>query len=193
MRPKPGARPLAITAEETLAPGIGFAWLATARVGPFTMRVLDAYHHDEGFMMGRFLGVIPLMNASGDDVTRSSRGRLAAESVFVPPALLAGPGIRWEPIDDERALAVHEIDGEVLPVTIRVDGEGALVEITMERHGDVGGSGWSPTPYGFSVEQEGAFEGVRMPSILRGGWWYGTDGYDPEQASMFEILDARFR
>jgi hypothetical protein len=192
MRPKPGARPFSLEADEVLVPGVGFAWLATTRIGPFSMSVLDGYHAGEGFMAGRLFGVIPLMNASGEDVTRSSRGRLAGESIFVPPALLPGEGLRWEGVDRLRARLHQSIDGEDLEVEILVDDAGALTELTMLRHGNAGRDDWGPTPYGFRIEREETFEGVAVPSLVRGGWWYGTDRYDPEQASVFEVLDARF-
>ena len=193
MRPRPGARPFALEADEVLVPGVGFAWLATTRIGPFSMHVLDGYHAGEGFMAGRLFGAIPLMNAAGDDVTRSSRGRLAGESIFVPPALLPRPGLRWEGVDPQRARLHQTIDGEDLEVEILVDDAGALTEMTMLRHGDAGRDDWGPTPYGFRIESEETFEGVSVPTLVRGGWWYGTDRYDPDQASVFEVLDARFR
>jgi hypothetical protein len=192
MRPRPGARPFALEADEVLTPGAGFAWLAATRIGPFTMDVLDAYHDGEGFMAGRMFGVIPMMNASGEDVTRSSLGRLAAEAVFAPPALIPRPGLWWEAVDRRRARLHQSIGGEDLEVEFVVDDGGSLTEVTMLRHGDVGRDGWGPIPYGFRIEEEASFEGVTVPSMVRGGWWYGTDRYDPGRASVFEVLDARF-
>jgi hypothetical protein len=62
----------------------------------------------------------------------------------------------------------------------------------MLRHGNAGRDDWGPTPYGFRIEREATFDGVAVPSLVRGGWWYGTDRYDSDEASVFEVLDARF-
>jgi hypothetical protein len=192
MRPRPGARPFDLVAEETLAPLVGFAWEARTGIGPIRMRILDVYRRGEGWMTGRVLGVIPTLDARGADITRSARGRLAGESLFVPPALLPGPGVRWSPVDAERASVRFEIDGEAFEPTLRFD-DGRLQEIIMERWGDVGRPDFGLTPYGFSTGGETEFDGIRIPTRFRGGWWYGSDRYDPEQASTFEILEASFR
>ena len=63
----------------------------------------------------------------------------------------------------------------------------------MERHGDVGVEWWGPIPYGFAVEEERTFEGYTIPTRVRGGWWYGTERYDVADASLFRVVDARFR
>jgi hypothetical protein len=192
MRPKPGAPPFDIKADETIGIGTGFVWLARSRIGLFQMSVLDAYHDREGFMAGRFIGIVPLMNARGGDVTRSARHRLAAESALFPNALLPRDGIRWEPVDDERAAIVFTIDGETIPVTVRIDSAGNLTEVTMERWGDVGRDGFGLIPYGFAVEQHRTFEGITIASRVRGGWWYGSDRYDPDAASVFSFVAATF-
>ena len=36
-----------------------------------------------------------------------------------------------------------------------------------------------------------AFDGYTIPTRVRGGWWYGTERYDPAGASLLRVLDAR--
>jgi hypothetical protein len=141
-------------------------------------------------MTGRLLGFIPFLNAAGADVTRSARGRLAAESVFVPTSLVAGEGLRWEPLDDDRAVVHFTIDGEAFAPSVRIDGEGRLLEVTMQRWGDVGREGYGPIPYGFAASGEAVFAGITIPARFRGGWWYGSERFDPEEASEFEIVEG---
>ena len=62
--------------------------------------------------------------------------------------------------------------------------------LTMQRYGNVGVPRWQHIPYGFSMEEEATFGGYTIPSKIRGGWWFGTERYDPEAASTFEIVDA---
>ena len=62
----------------------------------------------------------------------------------------------------------------------------------MIRYGDVGVDTWQPIPYGFAVEDEQTFGGYTIPSLLHGGWWYGTDRYDAQGASRFRIHEASF-
>lgn len=142
--------------------------------------------------MVTLLGV-PLVSAAGPDVTRSARHRLAIESVWLPSSLLPAENVRWEAIDDVRALVVVTIDGEPIPLTLTVDDAGRLPEVTMLRHGDVGVPAWQPVPYGVSVEAEASFGGYTVPTQVRGGWWHGSERYTPSDASVFRVRAARFR
>jgi len=192
MKPKPGASPFEIKADETIGFGRGFVWKARSRIGLFQMSVLDAYHRSEGFMKGRFIGIVPLMNAAGDDITRSARHRLAAESALFPTGLIPRDGLRWEAVDGERATVVITIDGEDIPITVAVDDDGDVAEVTMQRWGDVRRDGYGLIPYGFQVEKTKEFGGLRVPARVRGGWWYGSDRYEPDDASMFEFVGVQF-
>ena len=192
MRPQEGASPIDLTAEETLAPPRGFVWTAQLWMGLVPIRVQDHYAHGDGAVSVHALSIVPLGRDAGPDVTRSSRGRLAGESVWLPSALLPSSGARWEAVDEADARVTLTIDGDPIPLTLQIDETGRLREVTMMRYGDVGVDTWQPLPYGFAVEDEQTFGGYTIPSALRGGWWYGTDRYDPEEASCFHIHETSF-
>jgi hypothetical protein len=194
MRPSSDASPMALTIEQLLVPWHGFLWWAQVDSGPLMIRVTDHYAEEDGAVRVAALGgLVPMGTESGSDVTRSSRHRLAAESVWLPAAFLPAAGARWTAVDDQRARVTLTIDGEAIPLTLRVDEVGRLRELTMERHGNEGRTDWGPTPYGFAVEAESTFEGYTIPSQLRGGWWYGSEHYDEAGASEFTLTDATYR
>lgn len=192
MRPREGADLIDFTADETLAPPRGFVWTARLKMGLLPLRVQDHYVHGDGAVAVHGLGIVPIGRDAGPDVTRSSRHRLAGESIWLPSSLLSRAGVRWTAVDENRARVTLTIDGEVIPLTLQIDETGRLREVTMARYGDVGVEAWQPIPYGFAVEDEQTFEGYTIPSALRGGWWYGTDRYDAEEASHFHIQEASF-
>jgi hypothetical protein len=181
-----------VTARELLVPARGFAWEARASVGPLWLRVRDHYLDGDGAVDVRLFGVVPLGVERGKDVAASSRGRVAAESFWAPTTLLPQAGARWSAVDDERATVCVSIDGQEESVTFAVDDDGALRELTMMRWGDAQVEEHQRIPYGFSVLEERCFEGVTIASRLRGGWWFGTDRYRPDEASTFEVLRARY-
>lgn len=190
MRPREGAGLVDLTAQETLAPPRGFVWTARLKMGPVSLRVRDHYAHGEGAVTIHALGLVPVGRSTGPAVTRSSRHRLAGESVWLPPALLPGSGATWEAVDETHARVTLTVDGEPIALTLQVDEAGRLQEVTMARYGDVGVETWQLIPYGFAVEEEQTFDGYTIPSVLRGGWWYGTDRYDAAGASRFRIHEA---
>jgi hypothetical protein len=191
MTPTPGGTPVELTADEVLAPRRGFVWTARARMAGLPVRVRDHYAVDDGGVRVHLLGLIPLPSSAQSDVARSSRGRLVGEAVWCPTALV-GPGVTWEAVDANRARFTLVVDGEAVAVTLRVAAEGALREVTLDRWGDVGVDRFQRIPYGFTVEDEGTFDGVTIPTRIRGGWWYGTDRYDPSAAAAFTVTAARF-
>jgi len=193
MRQSPDTPRMSIRAEEILVPGRGFLWDARARRGPVTVRVVDHYLGGEGAVEIALFGFIPLGRESGPDIARSSRGRLAAESIWAPTALLPGPGVRWEPVDDEHARVVLTVEGEETALTLTIDDTGRCREVTMQRWGDAGVESFQSLPYGFAIEEEVSSEGITVGRLFTGGWFYGTDRYDPENASTFTVVEIRFR
>lgn len=181
-----------ITAEERLTPAVGFLWRAQTRVSAIPVSVTDHYLKDDGAVRVTLLGALPVVNQKGDDVARSSRGRLVAESLWCPTALVDHEAVRWEAVDDGHVRLVQTVDGEDVAVTLAVDDQGRLTEIVMNRWGDTGPEDWGDRPYGFEVLEEDSFQGVTIPTKLQGGWWYGTDRYAPDDASRFEIVEAQF-
>lgn len=191
MRPTPGGPQITFSAKETIAPRRGFVWTARTRLYGLPVHVRDHYFDREGGLRVHALGLLPVQSAGGEDVTRSARGRLVAEAVWCPTAL-AGPGVTWEAAGPDRARFTLAVDGEPVTVTLHVGPEGALREVTLDRWGDVGVPAFRPLPYGFRVEEEATFAGVTIPTFLRGGWWYGTDRFDPGDAATFAIRSATF-
>ena len=189
MTPTPGGAPVDLSAVETLAPRSGFVWTAHARMNGLPVRVRDYYHRGEGGVGVVALGVVPIPLGGGPDVTRSSRGRLVAEGVWCPTALLH-PSVTWEAVDEHRARYTITVDGEPIAVTIHVGLDGALREVSLLRWGDVDGPPARLVPYGFRVEEEQTFDGVTIPSRLTGGWHYGTDAFDPAGAATFTVHRA---
>jgi hypothetical protein len=185
-------QPTELIGRETLAMPYGFVWTARTRRGVFRLRVRDHYAEREGALMVTLLGVIPVVTAGGPDVTRSARHRLAIESIWLPSSLLPAENVIWEPIDDSRARVVVTIDGEPIPLTLTVDNDGRLLEVTMLRHGDIGVPAWQAIPYGVRVEAETLFGGYAIPTRVRGGWWYGTERGTAHDASLFTVTNARF-
>jgi hypothetical protein len=193
MRPRPGASHLDLHADEIIAPGVGFAWRATTRVGPVPMVILDRYLGGRGSVRGTVLGFVKVIGADDADTARSSRYRLAGESAWVPSALLPSAGVRWIAEDDATIRAFLPVDGEEIPVTLDVDGTGRVRRLTMDRYGNVGMDSFGLIPYGFEVLAERSFGGFTVMSRMRGGWWFGTDRYDPAGAGEFELVAADYR
>jgi hypothetical protein len=58
--------------------------------------------------------------------------------------------------------------------------------------GNPGNAAYGDHPFGVEVLAEKEFRGVRIPSELRAGWWWGTDREGDGEFFRAEITDADF-
>src|ERR1022692_4923125 len=78
---------LPFTAEQVIHWGRGMIWRATVRMYGMPITGFDRLLDGAGAMRWKLLGIIPIMTASGPEITRSAAGRVTAESVWLPSAL----------------------------------------------------------------------------------------------------------
>lgn len=142
-------------------------------------------------MRWRLAGLIPVVRAAGPDVSRSARGRVAAEAALCPGAL-AGPDVIWRDEDDRVSVASWDFHGERMAVRFEIAPDGALRSASLARWGDRGGKGWRLQPFGALLEEERAFDGVTIPSRLRAGWGFGTADWDEGEFFRARVEDARW-
>ncbi|MHB1133028.1 MAG: DUF6544 family protein [Chloroflexota bacterium] len=169
---------LSMQAEQIVAKQRGFVWKARASLGPVVATGADYYLDGESHIRIALFGLWPLVDAGGPDIGRSAMARLLVESVALPPALLPGPQVRIEAVDDAHFTARLTLQGEETPLTVRVDQEGRVEELVMQRWGNyTDDRSFRYIPYGGTVGGEMAFGGYTIPSQLSIGWWYGTKRY----------------
>jgi hypothetical protein len=156
-------------ARQILDPGMAFTWAATAGRGPLAIRGWDRYADGAGAMRWTVLGV-PVMRASGPDVTRSAAGRLAGETIL-SPAFALDPAVSWAPGgDDGHAVFRVRVGPWEHEVTIAVDGAGGLVAVEMPRWGDPRGEGFGMHRFHVGCEGGVTHMGITVPRVLCAGW-----------------------
>lgn len=174
-----------------LAPPEGFVWAATARFFGLPVTGYDRYSSGTGEMRWRLLGLIPVNSADGQDVTRSAAGRLAAEGVVVPTAYRSAS---WEAGSDaDRVVGTWSIGGEQEQVELHIGSRGQLLDVLMQRWGTPDGAPPGRYPFGVTVEEESTFDSITIPTVLRAGWWWGTDRQTEGEFFRAQITAATFR
>lgn len=157
----------AFTARQVLAPPHGFVWAARTRLLGVPVTGFDRLSSGSGEMRWRLGGVVPVMSASGPDVTLSAAGRLAGEMVLAPTTALAAT---WTPgPDGDRAVATWRIGGSEESAELLVGPDGRLHGLTMQRWGNPDGTPFGRRPFGVAVEAEATFAGITIPSVFRAG------------------------
>ncbi|MGL5794175.1 MAG: DUF6920 family protein, partial [Waterburya sp.] len=85
---KPDDQWLPMQASQIISTFPGLVWKATIDKGFQTFSGADYYFQGRGRMRFSLWGLIPLVNAQNEHINRSAIGRLAAEHIWLPSALL---------------------------------------------------------------------------------------------------------
>jgi hypothetical protein len=191
-RAKPGGKWLPMRGVELLSHPGGFVW--HAEIGNLLrFSGHDLYAGGEGQMQWKLWGVMPLVQASGDDISRSARGRAVAEAAaWLPVILLPEFGARWEAISDDLAKVTLEVDEEQFDITFRFDETGAVKQMQLDRWGNhlTPNSEWASIPTSARCEGESTYSGFTIPSHVTAAWWTATK----REFDFFEarITNARY-
>jgi hypothetical protein len=189
----PGAEKTPLRARELLA-AQGLIWQASVGAGTRRISGHDLFADGEASMRWFLWGIVPIVQASGPDLSRSAAGRVALEvALWLPSALLPPAGARWEAVDGERARVHLSVDGERLAPVLTIAGDGRLTRIEMQRWDTEGLSG-SPAyvPWvGDALGEEGTFDGYTIVTRVRATAKAGT----PQANEFFEavVTDAVYR
>ncbi|MEA1958080.1 MAG: DUF6544 family protein [Chloroflexota bacterium] len=184
---------LPFTAEQVIVRDRGFIWSATVRMNGMPIRGFDRLVDGEGSMRWRLFGIIPVMTASGPDITRSAAGRVAGEAVWLPSAL-CDSSVSWTATDSSRLHAKFTTDGHESDLECRIDDRGRIESLKMQRWGNPDGRGFRHIDFGCFAENEGTFNGYTIPTRLRVGWYFDTPRFETEGEFFRCTIDsAEFR
>ena len=186
---KLGSRWLPFRGREALSPHRGLVWAVRAAG---VIRGSDRYLVGKGSMDWKLFRLVRVVHADGPDVSRSAAGRVGAEAVWVPSALLPRFGVSWTALDEHDIAFSYRLDDTDLDVQCMLDGQGRVRTIVLERWGDPDSTGKSGRyPFGFEATGYATFDGVTIPSAGRAGWFIGSDRWREGEFFRYEITDYR--
>lgn len=190
---KLGTRWLSFRAKQVLRAGVGFVWAPVVGGRFLRFTGADALGPDGASVEFRLRGRIPVVRATGPDVVRSARGRLAAETVaWLPQALTPQLGARWAEVDADRASVTIDAAGQPTEVEVEVDASGQLTGLALQRWND---SAKPPALGAFGGSVHGLFttaEGVAIADGGSVGWDWGTARQTDGEFFHYTVNSARF-
>jgi hypothetical protein len=180
-------------AEQVIHADRGMIWRAMAWMSGIPVRGADRIIGGKGSMIWRLLGIIPVMKASGSDITRSAAGRLQGECVWLP-SRLARDDVHWTAQDSLHPRAEFSVAGFTETVDLSMAEEGRLLNVSLPRWGNPEGTTFGLYEFGAQFEEERTFGAYTIPSRLRAGWHFGSDRFE-KQGEFFRctIDRAEFR
>ncbi|MBW2305174.1 MAG: hypothetical protein JRF57_15865 [Deltaproteobacteria bacterium] len=180
------------TAEQVILWNRGMIWRATVRMFGMPIRGGDFFLDGQGTMRWKLFGILPIVNAAGPDISRSTAGRMNIESVWLP-SVLCGEGVSWTAAG-KRLHARFAAHGESAEIDFTVNADGQIETVSMPRWGNPEGDAFHYVRCGGFVEEEDTFAGYTIPTRMRVGWHFGTDGFEQE-GEFFRVTidDAIYR
>jgi uncharacterized protein DUF6920 len=184
---------LPFTAEQVIRSDGEMLWQATVWQHGIPIRGFDRLIGGEGAMRWKLLGIVPVMTASGPDITRSTVGRVLAELVWLPTALCAGD-VSWTASDASHPIATMSLFGHAARLELTVGETGRLQSVKTSRWGNPDGGEFRSVDFGAVAEEEATFHGCTIPIRLRVGWHF-VNGQFESGGEFFRVIvdDASFR
>lgn len=186
-----GWRPF--SAEQVIRWDRGMIWRAAIKMHGLSIHGGDSFLDGQGAMRWKLFGIIPMVSASGPDITRSAAGRVNIESIWLPSVLCSNE-VLWTAPEESKLHARFSAHDETAEIDYVIDDNGGLKSVNMPRWGNPEGSEFHYDPCGGLVEKEGTFNGYTIPTRMRVGWHFGTDKFETE-GEFFRVTidDAVYR
>jgi hypothetical protein len=179
-----------------ITPERGFVWFERLRYRGVPRNGLLYYAANRGGVIWSYWNLLQdLSKASGTgpDATRAIRGRFLSKLVWMPSALLPQNGVRWEAADDQNVKAIITVDGDTVPLSLKVDAQGRLQEMVFPRWGAKNADGsYGLFPYGVKPEGETTVDGYTIPSQVAAVWCYGDEERVPPLVHRYHVKDLQF-
>jgi len=172
-RDNPNYQPM--DARQILAAPTGFVW-KLKMPGALSVSGSDT----SSWTRFRILGLIPVARIGGDaNHARAAYGRYVAEALFwTPAALLPGPGVVWEALDQDTVRVTVTHNGLSQVVDMKVDVEGRPVMVHFMRWSDANPEKTHRLqPFGGHLSDFREVQGFRIPFNVEAGNMFGTDEY----------------
>lgn len=162
-------------AEQVIYPERGMIWQATTRMNGLPVRGWDRLIDGKGAMQWKLLGLIPVMTAADEDVTRSAIGRMHGEYLWLPSVVSKA---EWIVCDRYHIQATLRSLDETTVLKLAIDDLGRLQHISFKRWGNPDGISYQSEDFGAVVDQESTFGGYTIPTKLRAGWYFGSRQFE---------------
>jgi hypothetical protein len=163
--------------EEVICWNRGMIWQATAWMNGLPIWGADRIVDGVGEMKWKILGLFPVMQASGVDLTRSGVGRVQVESMWLP-SVLCNPDICWMEVNASQVEANFTALGEPAKLTLTMNNQGMFEQVKLDRWGSPEGEAFHYVDFGGMVEDSGTFGGYTIPTQLRAGWFFGSERFE---------------
>lgn len=191
IRSGPEAPWMTFTGEQvnTVRPAARFFFMDAVMKG-LPVKVFHAFENGAATMRVRLLGLIPIVNAKGAEMTRAETVTVFNDLCVIAPGALVDPAIRWGDVDAPHAGAAFTLGADTIEAVLEFNDRGELVDFVSDDR-----SAGSPDGKAFTrmrwTTPLGAYRSFGVHTLTGNGaarWHPATgDAYDYIQMAFTDI------
>lgn len=152
-------------------------FLMDARRGRLPVDVLHVFRNGAASMRVRLLSLLPLVRASGPELTRAETVTLFNDLAILAPGALVDRKIRWEAIGPHEARGFYTAGVNTVSAVLAFNEDFELVDFVSDDRLVASGNGTLFTPQRWSTPLSEYRESGRWHVAHHGeGWWHPADG-----------------
>jgi hypothetical protein len=152
---------------------------------------LHRYVGSSATMRVKAAGVVPVVNASGREMTLAETVTMFNDMCLMAPATLIDPAIRWESVDGPVVTAAYTNAGHTIRARLVFNDAGELINFWSDDRRQTSASGQTLTPVRWStpVGSYRSFGPARLPSGGEARWHEPSGDYAYIE---LQITDVRY-
>jgi hypothetical protein len=165
MRRKPGEKGMAATSSQVNVFGRpARLFLMKARMVGLPVRALHLYRGDQATFQVRAAGVMTMVDASGDAISRAETVTVLNDLCVFAPGALVDPRLSWQPIDD-RTAGVAFMNGRwTVRATLLFNERDELVDFLSDDRPERADGGFAQRRWSTPVSGYRVIAGIRHPT-----------------------------
>jgi hypothetical protein len=145
------------------------------------------YAESAATMRVKAAALIPIVSASGPEMTQAETVTMLNDMCIMAPATLIDAAIQWEEVGDLTATAIFTNAGHTIRARLFFNARGELTNfVSNDRYQDTG-KGATPVPWSTPVGAYRSFGSVRLPSGGEGRWRDAHGDYAYIQLTIDEV------
>lgn len=161
------------TAEQTnlVSPPTRLFWMSATR-GGLPVSVYHRFAEGAATMRVRLLGVAPIVDAAGAEMTRAETVTVLNDLCVLAPGSLVDAPVQWSPVSETEADATYTIGGNTVRARLTVDAEGRLVDFRSEDRlrASADGRSFTPAPWRTPFDRHGRLGDTTQPTHGDARW-----------------------
>ena len=151
----------------------GFVWDAKFKIARLPLlRIRDKYELGKGYMFGKLLGIVTIIDMKGDELDQGAMVRYLNEIMWFPTAYLS-ENISWKELDDYTVQAIYTEYGKSVTAQIFIDEAGRMVNFTAKRYREAKGE-FSLDTWSTPITAYADHAGLKLPSQGTAMWKLST-------------------